>query len=173
MIHALGGQVPEIDPTAWIAPDAVVVGKVRIGPGASIWFGAVLRGDNEWIEIGAGTNVQEHSVLHTDPGYPLVVGPGCTIGHRAILHGCTVGPDSLVGMGATVLNGAVLGAGCLIGAAALITERKVIPPGSLVTGMPGKVVRMLDQAAQDELRDSARRYREKAAEFRAGLREIG
>jgi len=162
MIYALGGQVPEIDPTAWVAPDAVVVGKVRIGPGASVWFGAVLRGDNEWIEIGAGTNVQEHSVLHTDPGFPLVVGPGCTIG-----------PDTLVGMGATVLNGAEIGAGCLIGAAALVTEKKVIPPGSLVMGMPGKVVRMLDEAAREELRASARRYQAKAGEFRAGLSEIG
>lgn len=173
MIYALGGQVPEIDPTAWVAPDAVVVGKVRIGPGASVWFGAVLRGDNEWIEIGAGTNVQEHSVLHTDPGFPLVVGPGCTIGHRAMLHGCTIGPDTLVGMGATVLNGAEIGAGCLIGAAALVTEKKVIPPGSLVMGMPGKVVRMLDEAAREELRASARRYQAKAGEFRAGLSEIG
>jgi carbonic anhydrase/acetyltransferase-like protein (isoleucine patch superfamily) len=173
MIYDLDGVAPEIDPTAWVAPEAVLIGKVRIGAGASVWFGAVLRGDNEWIEIGAGANVQENTVMHTDPGCPLTVGPGCTIGHRAMLHGCTIGADCLIGMGATVLNRAVVGAGSLIGACALLTEGKTIPPRSLVMGAPGKVVRDLDDAAVAGLRASARLYQEKAARFRAGLRRIG
>lgn len=173
MIYALEGHVPEIDPTAWVAPDAVLVGKVRIGPGASVWFGAVLRGDNEWIEIGAGSNVQELCVMHTDPGHPLRVGPGCTIGHKAMLHGCTIGQGALVGMGATVLNGALVGAESLIGACALVTEGKEIAPGSLVMGAPGKVVRALDSAAIEGLRRSALHYQANAARFRDGLSEIG
>ncbi|MCR8726342.1 gamma carbonic anhydrase family protein [Frigidibacter sp. ROC022] len=173
MIYALEGHVPEIDPSAWVAPDAVIVGKVRIGPGASVWFGSVLRGDNEWIEIGAGSNVQEHCVMHTDPGYPLRVGPGCTIGHKAMLHGCTIGEGALIGMGATVLNGAVIGAESLVGACALITEGKEIAPGSLVVGAPGRVVRALDAEAIEGLKRSAQHYQANAARFRDGLREIG
>lgn len=169
MIHALDGIAPEIDPDAWVAPGAVVVGKVRLRAGASVWFGAVLRGDTEWIEVGEGSNVQDNSVLHTDLGYPLVIGAGCTIGHKAILHGCTVEAGALVGMGSTVLNGAVIGAGSLIGACALVTEGKAIPPGSLAMGAPARVVRALDAAAQARLRLSAEGYRANAARFRAGL----
>lgn len=169
MIYALDGQTPDIHPDAWIAPGAHVMGKVRIGAGASVWFGAVLRGDNEWIEVGEDTNIQENAVLHTDLGYPLTIGARCTIGHKAILHGCTVADGSLVGMGATLLNGALVGAGCLIGACALVTEGKEIPAGSLVMGAPGKVVRTLDAQAQARLLASAAGYAANARRFRAGL----
>lgn len=172
MIHALDGQSPEIDPDAWIAPGAQVVGRVRIAAGVGVWFGAVLRGDNEWIDVGEGTNIQENSVLHTDWGFPLAVGPRCTIGHKAMLHGCTIGEGTLVGMSATVLNGAAIGAGCLIGAGALVTEGKVIPGGSLVLGAPGRIARTLDEAERARLVESAAGYRANAARFRAGLREV-
>ena len=169
MIYALDGISPQIDPTAWIAPGAVLIGKVFIGPGASVWFGAVLRGDNEEIRIGAGSNVQENAVLHTDWGFALTVGDNCTIGHKALLHGCTVGDGSLVGMAASVMNGARIGAGCLIGAASLVTEGKDIPEGSLVMGAPGRVVRALDDAARQRLLDSATGYQANARRFAAGL----
>ena len=172
MIYMLEGTAPQIDPTAWVAPGAQIIGKVRLGLAASVWFGAVLRGDNEWIDVGAGTNIQENSVLHTDWGYPLTIGAGCTIGHKAMLHGCTIGDNSLIGMGATVLNGAVIGQGCLIGAGALVTEGKVIPDGSLVLGVPGRVVRPLDQAGIDRLKASAIGYQNNARRFAAGLQEI-
>ena len=124
-------QLPE-DGDYWIAPDANIVGQVVFGSATSVWFGSTLRGDNEPIVIGDGTNVQENTVMHTDVGYPLTIGKGCTIGHKAMLHGCTIGDNSLIGMGATVLNGAKIGKNCLIGANALITENKEIPDGSLV-----------------------------------------
>ena len=148
------------------------MGRVRLGPGVGIWFGAVLRGDNEWIEVGEATNIQENAVLHTDMGSPLTIGRDCTIGHKAMLHGCTIGDGTLIGMGATVLNGAKIGRGCLIGACALITEGKEIPDGSLVMGSPGKVVRMLDEAARARLLESAAGYRANAARFRAGLKPL-
>ena len=173
MIHALDARTPALADDAWVAPDAQVIGAVALGPGASVWFGAVLRGDNEPIAIGEGSNVQEHCMLHTDMGFPLTVGAGCTIGHRAILHGCTIGEGSLVGMGAIVLNGARIGRGCLIGAGALVTENKEVPDGSLVLGAPAKVARALDEAAMEGLRESARHYRENARRFREGLREVG
>jgi carbonic anhydrase/acetyltransferase-like protein (isoleucine patch superfamily) len=169
MIYALDGQMPEIHPDAWIAPGAHVMGRVRIGAGASVWFGAVLRGDNEWIEVGEDTNVQENAVLHTDWGFPLTIGARCTIGHKAMLHGCTIADGSLIGMGATVLNGATIGAGCLIGASALVTEGKAIADGSLVMGAPGRVVRSLDEAARARLLASADGYAANARRFKAGL----
>jgi carbonic anhydrase/acetyltransferase-like protein (isoleucine patch superfamily) len=172
MIWSLDGQAPDVHPDAWVAPGAQVMGRVRLGPGASVWFGAVLRGDNEWIEVGEDSNVQENCVLHTDWGYPLTIGARCTIGHKAMLHGCTIGEGALVGMGATVLNGAKVGPACLIGACALVTEGKDIPEGSLVMGAPGKVVRTLDEAAQGRLLLSAAGYKANAARFRAGLREV-
>ena len=172
MIYALDGISPDIHPDAWIAPGAVLIGRVVVGAGASIWFGAVLRGDNEEIRVGAGSNVQENSVLHTDMGHPLVIGENCTIGHKAMLHGSIIGDGSLIGMGATVLNGARIGRGCLIGACALITEGKEIADGSLVMGSPGKVVRQLDLAAQVRLLVSAAGYRTNAARFRNGLTAI-
>lgn len=173
MIYELDGIRPQIDPTAWVAPGAVLVGKVIIGPRANIWFGAVLRGDNEPIVVGAGSNVQENSVLHTDMGYPLTIGANCTIGHKAMLHGCTVEDGSLIGMGATLLNGVRIGAGSLIGASALVTEGKEIPPGSLVMGAPAKVVRSLDEAARARLVKSAEGYQANAARFAKGMIEIG
>lgn len=169
MIYALDGVHPQIDPDSWIAPDANVIGKVAVEAGASIWFGATLRGDNEEIRVGAGSNVQENCVLHTDMGYPLTIGPNCTIGHKAMLHGCTIGEGSLVGMGATLLNGCRIGRGCLIAAGALITEGKEIPDGSLVMGAPGKVVRVLDAEARARLLKSAEGYRANMRRFRAGL----
>lgn len=172
-IYALDGVAPLVDPTAWVAPDANVIGRVVLEAGTSVWFGATLRGDNEEIRIGAGANVQEGCILHTDIGYPLVVGADCTIGHRVTLHGCVVGEGSLIGMGATILNGARIGRGCLIGAAALITEGKVIPDGSLVMGSPGRVVRVLDAEARARLLRSAEGYRANAGRFRAGLASQG
>ena len=172
-IYRLGDRAPDIAEDAWIAPGAQVIGDVLLGAGASIWFGAVLRGDAECLSIGARSNIQDNSVLHTDPGYPLVIGEGCTIGHRAILHGCVLDDNVLIGMGATILNGAHIGAGSLIGAGALITEGKEIPPGSLVMGAPGKVVRQLDAPAIDALRASAAHYAANAARFRRELEEIG
>ncbi len=170
MIYALDGIAPAIDPSAWVAPDANVIGKVTLQANASVWFGATLRGDNETITLGQGSNVQENCVLHTDMGYPLVIGANCTIGHKAMLHGCTVGEGSLIGMGATVLNGAKIGRGCLIGAGALVTEGKEIPDFSLVMGAPGKVVRMLDPEAQARLIASALGYQKNARRFRTGLK---
>jgi carbonic anhydrase/acetyltransferase-like protein (isoleucine patch superfamily) len=169
MIYAFEDQAPEVSADAWVAPGAHVMGRVRLAAGASVWFGASLRGDNEWITVGARTNVQENAVLHTDWGYPLVIGDDCTIGHKAMLHGCVIGSGTLIGMGATVLNGARIGRGCLIGACALITEGKDIPDGSLVMGAPGRVVRMLDDAGQARLLASAAGYAANAARFRAGL----
>ncbi|MEM6390044.1 MAG: gamma carbonic anhydrase family protein [Pseudomonadota bacterium] len=169
MIYALGDRKPDIDADAWIAPGAHVMGDVVLGAGVGVWFGAVLRGDNEPIRVGEATNIQENAVLHTDIGFPLEVGPRCTIGHKAMLHGCRIGEGSLIGMGATVLNGAVIGKHCLIGACALITEGKEIPDGSLVMGAPGKVVRMLDSEAIALLEASAAGYRANMERFRETL----
>lgn len=173
MIYALGDDAPLVGAGVWVAPGAQVIGRVRLGAAASVWFGAVIRGDNEWIDIGAGTNIQEGCTLHSDLGSPLTVGRDCTIGHNVILHGCTIGDETLVGMGATVLNGARVGRNCLIGAGALVTEGKDIPDGSLVMGSPGRVVRSLDAETIEKLRDSARRYCDNARRFREGLRPLG
>lgn len=172
MIWELDGIAPQVAHSVWIAPDAQVIGRVVLEDEASIWWGAVLRGDNEEIRVGRGTNVQELCVFHTDPGRPLTIAADCTIGHRAILHGCTIGAGTLIGMGATVLNGAVIGDGALIGAGALVAENKEIPPGALVVGAPGRVVRILDADGRARLLASAARYRAHAARFRAGLRRI-
>ena len=171
-LYSLGDRTPQLARDVWLAPGCHVIGDVVLEEGASVWFGVTIRGDNETITIGTGSNVQENCVLHTDIGYPLTIGSGCTIGHKAMLHGCTVGDNSLIGMGATVLNGAVIGKNCLIGAGALVTEGKVIPDGSLVVGAPGKVVRALDDAAIESLRLSAENYRKNAARFAAGLTAI-
>ena len=174
MIYALDGILPQLpdDGDYWVAPGANLMGRVVLASGTSIWFGATLRGDNDEIRIGVGSNVQENSVLHTDPGYPLTVGANCTIGHKALLHGCTIGDGTLVGMGAMVMNGAVVGRGCLIGAGALITEGKQIPDGSLVMGAPGRIVRQLDEAAQLRLVQSARGYAANMRRFRDGLKPL-
>lgn len=172
MIYALDGIAPELDADCWVAPDANVIGHVLLGAGVSVWFGATLRGDNEPIVVGAGTNLQENVVCHTDMGFPLTIGANVTVGHKAMLHGCSIGDGSLIGMGATVLNGATIGKGCLIGAGALITEGKDIPDGALVMGAPGKVVRMLDDKARAVLLASAAHYRANARRFRAGLKSV-
>lgn len=168
-LYKLDGVAPEIAASAWVAPDASLIGKIRLGDEASVWFGAVLRGDNEWIEVGPGSNVQDGCVFHTDMGAPLVIGKGCTIGHRAILHGCVIGDHSLVGMGAVILNHAKVGSGCLIGAHALIPEGKIIPDGSLVIGAPGKVARVLGAEEQAGLRKAAENYVRNAKRFASGL----
>jgi carbonic anhydrase/acetyltransferase-like protein (isoleucine patch superfamily) len=169
---SLDGIAPELpeDGDFWIAPGARLIGRVRLAPGASVWFNAVLRGDNEPINVGTNSNVQDGCILHTDMGYPLDIGANCTIGHIAILHGCTIGDGSLVGMGATVLNGARIGRGVLIGAGALITEGKHIPDGSLVVGRPGRVARVLDEGETAGLLASAENYRNNMRRFRNGLR---
>lgn len=153
----------------WIAPDADVIGHVQIGSAVGIWFGAVLRGDNDLISIGDGTNIQEHTMVHTDPGFPATIGKNCTIGHRAIIHGCTIDDNSLIGMGAIVLNGAEIGKNCLIGAGALIPEGKKIPDNSLVVGMPGKVIRTLGTEDADKLTKSALNYQRNFRRFSKGL----
>lgn len=168
-LYALEGHAPQLADSAWAAPDANLIGKVVLEEDASVWFGCTLRGDNEEIRVGAGSNVQENVVCHTDMGYPLVIGQGCTIGHKVMLHGCTIGDNSLVGMGATILNGARIGRNCLIGAGALITEGKEIPDGSLVMGMPAKVVRALDDEAIRRLEASALHYQQNARRFAEGL----
>jgi carbonic anhydrase/acetyltransferase-like protein (isoleucine patch superfamily) len=150
----------------------VLIGRVRLGRNAGIWFGAVIRGDNEPIVIGENSNVQEHTVMHTDPGFPLTVGRGCTIGHRAMLHGCTIGGDSLVGMGAIILNGARIGAGSLVGAGALVTEGKEFPKRSLIVGSPAKAIRTLDDAGYERLKASAVHYVENGRRFQLGLETI-
>ena len=172
MIYTLDGIAPQLAADAWVAPDANLIGRVVLEPGASVWFGATLRGDNEEIRLGAGSNVQDLCVLHTDMGFPLTIGANCTVGHKAMLHGCTVGEGSLIGMGATVLNGAVIGRGCLIGAGALVTEGKQIPDFSLVMGAPGRVVRQLDEAAVAGLLRSAAHYRANALRYAAGLQAL-
>jgi carbonic anhydrase/acetyltransferase-like protein (isoleucine patch superfamily) len=156
----------------WVAPDAHVIGRVRLGQDVSVWFGAVLRGDNELIDIGEATNIQDGAMCHTDLGAPLAIGSGCTIGHHAILHGCTIGENSLIGMGATVLNHARIGANCIVGANALVTEGKEFPDNSLIVGAPAKVVRTLDVVAADQLSLAARHYVENWKRYARGLVRI-
>ncbi len=170
-LHTLDGISPALpgEGLYWIAPSADVIGKVRLLRVASVWFHAVLRGDNEWIEVGEGSNVQDGCVLHTDMGSPLTIGRNCTIGHKAILHGCTIGDNSLIGMGATILNNAVIGRNCLIGANALIPEGKTIPDNSLVVGAPGKVIRVLDAEGAAQLTRSAEGYVRNWKRYAAGL----
>ncbi|MEM9332784.1 MAG: gamma carbonic anhydrase family protein [Pseudomonadota bacterium] len=172
-LYALGDIKPNLpEGFCWIAPNAIVIGNITLGENVGIWFGCVLRGDNEPIKIGADTNIQEDCVFHTDPGCPVTIGDGCTIGHKAMIHGCTIGDNSLIGMGATVLNGAKIGDNCLIGAGALVPENREIPDNSLVVGMPGKVVRELDENAIEGLRNSAKHYVANAKRFSKELKEL-
>jgi len=168
-IFRLDASNPEIDPQAWVAESAQVIGRVRLDAFASVWFGATLRGDNEEIWLGAYSNAQESVVMHTDPGNPLTIAPYVTVGHQAMLHGCSVGEGSLIGIQAVILNGARIGRECLIGAGALITEGKVIPDRSVVMGSPGKIVRQLGDAEAATLRVSAQRYAERAGHYRGHL----
>ncbi len=174
-LYSLDGVAPELpsDGRYFVAPDANVIGKVRLGEDASVWFGATLRGDNEWIDIGARSNVQDGSVLHTDMGSPLTIGPDVTIGHSVILHGCAIGEGSLIGMGATLLNGAKIGKFCIVGANALVTENKEFPDYSLIVGSPAKVVRQLDESSAKGLLASARNYAANGRRYAAGLQKIG
>ena len=174
-IYAFDGIAPELPDggDCWVAPDANLIGKVRLGEGANVWFGATLRGDNEWISLGTGTNVQEGVVGHTDPGFEMTLGDHVTVGHGAIIHGCTIGDGSLIGMGATILNGATIGAGCLVGAGALVTEGKSFPDGSLIVGAPARVVRALSAEEQEKLRATALRYVARGRAFADGLTEVG
>ncbi len=173
-VYSLDGVEVEFpaDGSAWVAPNAVVVGKVRLDANASVWFGAVLRGDNELIHIGEGSNIQDNCVLHTDMGFPLIVEPHVTVGHLAMLHGCTIGTRSLVGIGATILNGARVGSGCVIGAHALITEGKEIPDNSLVMGAPARVVREVSDKDREMVAGATAGYVRNAARFRSGLTEL-
>ena len=171
-VYALDGKEPTIDTPAWSAPGCHVIGDIVLEAATSVWFGSTLRGDNERITLGEGSNIQENAVLHTDMGFPLTIGRGCTVGHKAMLHGCTLGENTLIGMGAVILNGAKIGKNCLIGAGALIGENKTIPDGSLVMGVPGKVVRDLDETAIAGLKASALSYQQNALRFRNGLKEL-
>ncbi len=173
-MYALDDLIPQTpgEGRFWIAPDAQVVGHVILAEDVGIWFGAAIRGDNEPIRIGARSNIQEGAVLHSDMGFPLTIGANVTIGHRAILHGCTIGDGALIGMGATVMNGARIGAGSIIGAGALVTEGKEIPEGSLVMGAPAKVIRALDAETRQRLLGSAAHYVENARRFAKGMRRL-
>ncbi|MFJ4186535.1 gamma carbonic anhydrase family protein [Kitasatospora sp. NPDC089509] len=159
LIAAVGGKSPAVDPSAFVAPNAVVIGDVTVGAGASIWYGAVLRGDAESISVGAGSNIQDNCTLHADPGFPLVVGERISVGHNAVLHGCTVEDDVLVGMSATILNGARIGAGSLVAAGAVVTQGMDVPPGSLVAGVPAKVRRELTEEERAGVKANGEGYR--------------
>jgi carbonic anhydrase/acetyltransferase-like protein (isoleucine patch superfamily) len=171
-IYELEGVSPRIADSAWVADSAEVMGDVVLGEEVSLWFGVVARGDTAAIRIGAQTNVQDLSVLHADVGMPLTIGSGVTVGHKAMLHGCAVGDDSLIGIGAVVLNGAKIGKGCLVGAGSLVTEGKEFPDGSMIMGTPAKVVRQLTPEQLQGLRDSARHYVANAQRFKASLHKI-
>jgi carbonic anhydrase/acetyltransferase-like protein (isoleucine patch superfamily) len=173
-IYSLNGVTPKLPPKGrfWIAPGVRVIGKVTLHDEVSVWFGSVLRGDNDAIEIGARSNIQENAMVHVDPGFPAKIGKNCTIGHHAVLHGCSIGDGSLIGMGATVLNGARVGADCLVGAGALVTEGKVFENGCLIVGAPARAIRKLDEAAIAELRKASENYVAKWRRFAAGLVEI-
>jgi carbonic anhydrase/acetyltransferase-like protein (isoleucine patch superfamily) len=169
MIYSLEGRSPALATGCFVAPNAAVIGDVVLGENASVWFSVTVRGDKERIEIGAGSNVQDGAVLHADPGFPLLIGPRVTVGHLAMLHGCTVGEGSLIGINAVVLNGAVIGAGCLIAANALVTEGMQVPDGAVVMGSPGKVVRTMEPERRRQLEANAAVYTDNARRFRAGL----
>jgi carbonic anhydrase/acetyltransferase-like protein (isoleucine patch superfamily) len=171
-LYALDGVAPRLGQDAWVADSAQVMGNVELGENASVWFGSVVRGDTEVIHIGSGSNIQDGSVLHADVGKPLHVGDNVTVGHKVMLHGCTIGDGSLIGIGAIVLNGAKIGRGCIVGAGALVTEGKEFPDGSMVIGSPAKAVRELTPEQQQGLIASAQHYIENAARFRAGLTKI-
>jgi carbonic anhydrase/acetyltransferase-like protein (isoleucine patch superfamily) len=172
-IYRYGEHVPRIAPSAWVADSAQLIGKVELAEGASVWFGAILRGDNEWIRVGARSNVQDGTIMHTDPGFALDVGDDVTIGHQVMLHGCSVGDGSLVGMQAVLLNGARIGRGCIVAAGAVVTEGKVFDDGWLILGAPAKAARLLDAAQVERAREGALHYVQKAERYRRLLERIG
>jgi carbonic anhydrase/acetyltransferase-like protein (isoleucine patch superfamily) len=171
-IYQLGDWQPEVDDSAWVADSAEVIGRVTLGADTSVWFNAVLRGDSDTLTIGAGSNIQDGSVLHADHGFPLLLGQNVTVGHQVMLHGCTVGDESLIGIGAVVLNGARIGRNCIVGAGALVTEGKEFPDGSLIVGAPAKVVRQLTEAQIAGLKASAAHYVNNGRRYREGLKRI-
>jgi carbonic anhydrase/acetyltransferase-like protein (isoleucine patch superfamily) len=171
-LYELGGQQPRIAPDAWVAPSADLIGDVHLAELASVWFGAVIRADNTPILIGARTNIQDGAMLHSDPGAPCTLGADVTVGHHAILHGCTIGDRTLIGMGATILNRAVIGEDCLVGAGALVTEGKIFPPGHLIVGSPARAVRPLDEMQKAMLKASAALYASKQREYASGLKRV-
>jgi carbonic anhydrase/acetyltransferase-like protein (isoleucine patch superfamily) len=174
MIYELDGQGPELPEAGryWVADNATVIGKVRLKLDTSVWFNAVLRGDNEWIELGERSQIQDNATLHTDPGFPMTIGPDCVIGHNVILHGCTIGANSLIGMGAIMLNGSRVGANCLVGAGALITEGKSFPDGSLIVGAPARATRQLDDEAIKLIACGADTYVRRFKQYAKGLKPI-
>lgn len=171
-IFALDGKSPTCADGVWVAPNASVIGEVYLGENASVWFGVVIRCDNEPMRIGKNTNIQDNSVLHSDLGSPLTIGEGVTVGHKVMLHGCMIGDNTLVGIGSTILNGAVIGKNCIIGAHALITEGKIIPDNSLVVGTPGKVIRTIAEPQEQMLKMSALHYVDNAKKFKTQLKEV-
>ena len=171
-VYSLDDTKPQLADDVWVASSAKVVGNVILEAGSSVWFGTVIRGDNEPIKIGARSNIQDNAVLHSDPGSPLTIGADVTVGHQAMLHGCTIDDNSLIGIGATVLNGAKIGKNCLIGAHALVTEGKVIPDNSVVMGSPGKIVKQIPQAQEAMLKASADYYVKNAQKFKNGLKPV-
>ena len=175
MIYELDGQKPDLPEEGryWVAPSASVIGKVRLNIDCSVWFGAVLRGDNEWIELGERSQIQDNSTLHTDPGFPISIGPDCVIGHNVVLHGCVIGARALIGMGAIILNGARIGAGCLVGAGALVTEGKEFPEKSLIVGSPARAIRTLDDAAAAAIAAGADIYVRNFKKYAKGLKPAG
>jgi carbonic anhydrase/acetyltransferase-like protein (isoleucine patch superfamily) len=174
-IYELDGHAPEFpaDGQYWVAETATLIGRVRLKAQASIWFGAVLRGDNEWIELGERSQIQDNATLHTDPGFPLTIGTNCVIGHNVILHGCTIGDESLIGMGAIMLNGAKVGRNCLVGAGAVVTEGKTFPDNSLIVGAPARAIRTLDEKAAAMIRGGADIYVRRSRQYAKGLTRIG
>jgi len=171
-IYELDGERPDLHVRSWIAETATVIGRVRLKAEASVWFGSVLRGDNEWIELGERSQIQDNATLHTDPGFPITIGHDCVIGHNVILHGCTVADNSLIGMGAIVLNGAKIGKHCLVGAGALVTEGKEFPDQSLIVGAPARVIRTLDEKAAQMIADAADIYVRRWKRYAKGLKRI-
>ena len=171
-VYQLGDETPRIADSAWVADSAQVIGRVELAEGASVWFGAVLRGDNEPIRIGKGSNVQDGTLIHTDPGFPVTLGQNVSIGHQVMLHGCTVGDGSLVGIQAVVMNGAKIGRNCLVGAGSLVTEGKEFPDGSLILGRPAKVARPLTPEQIESQQRSAEHYVENARRLRADLKKL-
>ena len=171
-VYSLDGKSPRIAASAWVADSALVIGDVELGDDVGIWFGAVLRGDTELLRIGRGSNIQDASVLHADVGQPLIVGQGVTVGHQVMLHGCTIGDGSLIGIGAIVLNGAKIGTNCLVGAGALVTEGKAFADGSMIIGSPAKTVRQLTPEEIGKLRQGASHYIDNARRYKSSLRKI-
>src|SRR6202166_4273016 len=174
-IYELDGQAPEFpgEGQYYVADTAVLIGRVRLKTEASVWFGAVLRGDNEWIELGERSQIQDNSTLHTDPGFPITIGPDCVIGHNVVLHGCSIAANSLIGMGAIVLNGAKIGRNCLVGAGALVTEGKEFPDHALIVGAPARVIRTLGEAEAQKIARAADGYVKRWQRYAAGLKRIG